>query len=294
MNRQNRWHICFGLLTWMLNSIVLIIFNKYIITEVFPFPVTLTLTHMLTAYVLSGLAHVDGDQIFHLNRRQVLLIAFLFALSLVLRNTAYIYVSVAIIQMVSAFSPLAVYLITCAVGLEIFCHQYLISILIVSCGICLASIGFIDVNWLGVMFQICGIIVEAARTAILQVVLQDGVKVDKMLLLRKLCPICAVALAPFSIREMQLSLHTFHFNHTCILLIILNSIIAFTMNIASLHVIQISSSLTISLCSIVRDWILICVSYLLFNAKLTITSLFGWAITTVGLLSYAKKRYGSS
>ena len=55
--------------------------------------------------------------------KKIVPIAALFATSLWASNTAYVYLSVAFIQMLKALSPVTVYSIGCAIGIEQYTHR---------------------------------------------------------------------------------------------------------------------------------------------------------------------------
>lgn len=319
---------------WLLNSIALILFNQSLLSSTFPYPATLTCAHMLVASVFCRtVSWLRGSPQRSFDAR-IVFVAVLFTISLVLRNSAYKFVSVAVIQMVSAFSPLAVYVATCALGLETLRSQYLACILVVSAGICISSYGFVAVRWIGVVLQTVGIGVEAFRTALLQLLLQqqrttqeheaqsqqDEQKkqleqtpkqehqqqqqqqhqpqqqrqqtsvgatksYDNITLMSHMAPISAAILLPMGIYEVGPTrvFLVLRDNATSVLA---NSLFALGMNLASLLVIQVSSSLTISLASILRDWALVCISYTFFGAHISGLSAVGWCITTAGLMSY--------
>ena len=276
---------------WLFNSTALILFNKFILT-IFPFPATLTFIHMLIAslcclFLVHGAKIADRPSI---NAKTIFLISTLFTCSLLLRNAAYMYISVAVIQIISAFSPIAVYISVCAFNLERFNHRHMSNIYMICCGVCTSSFGLIHVDWIGIGLQITGIAVEAIRTAALQMLLQNSVaKPSNVSLMYVLAPSCAILLSPICCYEL-LMLNKAKIRAQNAMLIFLNSCVALTMNLASLYVIQISSSLTISLASVLRDWILVGLSCILFKSQLTLLCCTGWAISTVGLILHAKGR----
>jgi hypothetical protein len=315
------------ILFWLFNSIALILFNKSLLSTTFPYPATLTCVHMLVASAFCRTVNRFRGSPRRSFDGRIFYVAVLFTVSLVLRNSAYKFVSVAIIQMVSAFSPLAVYVATCSLGLEKLRTRYFACILVVSAGICLSSYGFVSVRWIGVLLQTVGIGVEAFRTALLQLLLQQQTqkqelpkkqeaqkqevqlqkrpqeqsqkqpnlqqcsvpeateKYDNITLMSHMAPISAAILLPMGIYEVGAT-RLFSVLRGNAAPVLANSVLALGMNLASLLVIQVSSSLTISLASIVRDWALVCISFLYFGAHVSSLSAVGWCITTAGLMFY--------
>ena len=101
---------------WISLSAGVILYNKYILTSFgFPFPVTLTMMHMAFCSVLAFvivrvLKLVKGVNMTRdVYVQKIVPVGFLFAIVLWLGNSAYVYLSVAFIQMVKALMPCVVY-----------------------------------------------------------------------------------------------------------------------------------------------------------------------------------------
>ena len=115
--RINEALIAYGYVaTWIGLSSGVILFNKYILSFFgFPFPISLTMIHMLFCSTLAFLIirvfklvqSNDLDRQTYIQK--IVPVGALFALSLWLSNTAYVYLSAAFIQMLKALMPAAVY-----------------------------------------------------------------------------------------------------------------------------------------------------------------------------------------
>jgi len=70
----------------------------------------------------------------------------MFAMTLWLGNTAYLYISVAFAQMLKAIIPVAIFLLGIAAGLEVLCCKMFLIMLVISFGVLVASYGEINVN----------------------------------------------------------------------------------------------------------------------------------------------------
>jgi len=67
----------------------------------------------------------------------------------------------------------------------------------------------------------------------------------------------------------------------------LNSLCTFALNLSVFLVISHTSALTIRVAGVVKDWVVVLVSALLFaDTKLTIINLFGYAIAIAGVAAY--------
>ena len=103
---------------WIFLSFSVIVYNKYILDKKmynWPFPISLTMIHMsfcatlaiLLVRVLRIVEPVSMSR--HVYLSSVVPIGALYSLSLWLSNSAYIYLSVSVIQMLKALMPVAVY-----------------------------------------------------------------------------------------------------------------------------------------------------------------------------------------
>lgn len=103
---------------WIFISCSMIMFNKGVLDKYdFPFPMFLTSWHMLFATILTQIMARTTNMLPAVKENKVdqktlmnniLPVALLFSVSLVLCNKAYIYLSVSYIQMLKAFTPVAV------------------------------------------------------------------------------------------------------------------------------------------------------------------------------------------
>merc|ERR1719424_2412930 len=114
---------------WIAISTTMIMFNKWMMASAgFPYPMALTTWHMLLGTLLTQSLRLCAPGMFpslqtlDLSASKymttVFPIGFFFTLSLIFCNTAYIYLSVAFIQMIKASTPVLVLLLSFAMQLE--------------------------------------------------------------------------------------------------------------------------------------------------------------------------------
>ena len=112
-----------------------------------PYPLSLTATHQAfcslaaAGLVASGAADKPPGVSGQVFTRAIVPIGILFALSLWLANTAYVYLSVSFIQMLKASAPLAVYTVGCVIGTEKPSWRQTAGVLVVGAGTALATYG---------------------------------------------------------------------------------------------------------------------------------------------------------
>ncbi|KAE7998264.1 hypothetical protein FH972_002826 [Carpinus fangiana] len=103
----------------------------------------------------------------------------MFAMTLWLGNTAYLYISVAFAQMLKAIMPVAVFVLGVAAGLEIMNCRMLLVMSVISFGVLVASYGEIDINWVGVVYQMGGVVGEALRLIFMEILVKiKGLKLN--------------------------------------------------------------------------------------------------------------------
>ncbi|KAK9199345.1 hypothetical protein WN944_014535 [Citrus x changshan-huyou] len=268
-----------------------IFFNKWVLSSKeinFPFPLGLTLLHMVFSSVLCFLLtkvfkvmKVEDGMTLEIYTTSVIPIGAMFAMTLWLGNTAYLYISVAFAQMLKAIMPVAVFILGVAAGLEVMSCRMLLIMSVISFGVVVASYGEININWIGVVYQMGGVVGEALRLIFMEILVKrKGLKLN---------PISVIALCLFIpwifLEKPKMdALETWHFPP---LMLTLNCLCTFALNLSVFLVISHTSALTIRVAGVVKDWVVVLFSALLFaDTKLTIINLFGYGIAIAGVAAY--------
>ena len=92
--------------------------------------------------------------------RSILPIGLLFSGSLILSNTAYLYLSVAYIQMLKAFVPVAILLISWTFRIQDPSKRLAVIVVMISSGVALASRGELRFNLIGFLTQAAAVAVR--------------------------------------------------------------------------------------------------------------------------------------
>ncbi|THG11655.1 hypothetical protein TEA_005902 [Camellia sinensis var. sinensis] len=87
-------------------------------------------------------------------------------------NTAYLFISVAFIQMLKALMPVATFLMAVICGTDKLRCDVFLNMVLVSVGVVISSYGEIHFNVVGTVYQVTGIFAEALRLVLTQVLLQ--------------------------------------------------------------------------------------------------------------------------
>lgn len=261
----------------------------------FPYPLGLTLMHMVFSSVLCFVVikvlklikHQDGmtPEIY---LSTVFPIGAMFAMTLWLGNTAYLYISVAFAQMLKAIMPVAVFLLGAAAGLEVLSCKMFLIMSVISFGVLVASYGEINVNWVGVVYQMGGVIGEALRLIFMEILLKrKGLKLNPITMMYYVSPCSTLCLfIPWIFLEKPKMDSTMNWKFDPVIMS-LNAFCTFALNVSVFLVISHTSALTIRVAGVVKDWVVVLLSALLFaDTKLTTINLFGYGVAIAGVAAY--------
>ncbi|KAG6918403.1 hypothetical protein DXG01_014806 [Tephrocybe rancida] len=279
---------------WIVLSSSVIIYNNYLYNSLhFRYPVFTVTWHLTFAAVgtrvlqrttrlLDATKDVRMDRTLFLTR--ILPIGILFSGSLVLSNTAYLYLSVSYIQMLKAFTPVAILLISWTFRLQDPNRKLALIVCMISSGVALASHGELRFHLGGFLVQASAVLFEASRLVLIQILLHN-LKMDPLVSLHYYAPVCAginfcilpftEGLAPF--RELP-TLGPF--------ILISNAAVAFLLNVAAVFLVGAGSGLVLTLAGVFKDILLITGSVLLFGNQITPLQVFGYSIALGGLVMF--------
>lgn len=217
----------------------------------------------------------------------VIPISAFFASSLWFGNTAYLHISVAFIQMLKALMPVATFFMAVVCGTDKLRCDVFLNMLLVSVGVVISSYGEIHFNVVGTLYQVTGIVAESLRLVLTQVLLQKkGLTLNPITSLYYIAPCSFVFLfVPWYLLEkpeMQVSQIQFNF-----WIFFSNALCALALNFSIFLVIGRTGAVTIRVAGVLKDWILIALSTVIFPES-TITSLniTGYAIALCGVVMY--------
>ncbi|CAM8970468.1 unnamed protein product [Rhodiola kirilowii] len=277
---------------WIFLSFTVIVYNKYILDPKmynWPFPISLTMIHMLfcstLAFILVRFKFVEPVSMsLDLYLKSVVPIGLLYSFSLWFSNSAYIFLSVSFIQMLKALMPVAVYSIGILFKKESFKSNTMANMLAISFGVGVAAYGEAQFNSWGVMLQLGAVAFEATRLVMIQILLTSkGITLNPITSLYYVAPCCLVFLfVPWVIVEFPILRDTssFHFD---IAVFGTNSLCAFALNLAVFLLVGKTSALTMNVAGVVKDWLLIAFSWSVIKDTVTPINLFGYFLAFLGV-----------
>ena len=220
-------------------------------------------------------------------------VSLFFAVSLVLSNKAYIYLAVSYIQvnlnniitlnfvnffdsvcyinvqMLKAFTPVAVLIFSFVAGLEQPSYTEVHIVLIICVGVALTSVGESFFSWTGFTFQSLAILAESSRLVLTNLLMKQ-LKLDPLSSLYYIAPLCAVftglACLIFEFQDLPFErMQTTDF----LVIMLVNGIVAFTLNVAVVLLISNTSALVLTLAGIIKDILLVVLSVTVFGSPVT-------------------------
>jgi hypothetical protein len=283
---------------WIMLSAGVILFNKWILTGFgFPFPVALTMIHMafcsaLAFVLVRVLKVVKGvNMTSDVYVQKIVPIGLLFAIVLWLGNSAYVYLSVAFIQMVKALMPCIVYLVGVGFKIESFKLRTMANMATIAVGIAVASYGELNFHAFGFALLLASIACEAVRVVSIQILLTAAdIKLNSVTTLYYVSPACFVFLSvPFVFLELPKFTTSEDVNVNPAVLLS-NAALAFALNVSVYLLIGKTSALTMNVAGVIKDWILIFISAVLFDAPISHIQIWGYllAFLAVCYYNYAK------
>jgi len=278
----------------------LISFNKYLMhKDRFPFSVALTLSQMGFSSLLAGCLRLvfpslfpsltDPEKKVKINARYVLCgtlpIAAFFSVQLVCSNQAYKYVSVAFLQMLKEGNVALVFLLSLFVGLEAFCFRKCCLLVFVVGAVFLTIEGELHWSALGVAIQLSGQIFESLKIVFQALLLSgEGKKLDALSYVLMVAPLCFMFLAGllFSITGLGLNLGLkqpdwAHFVAWWPVLL-LNSCVAFTLNVVIAQFVKNSSGVAFVLAGIAKDAMIVFAGVILMHEEIGKLQTFGFCL----------------
>lgn len=183
--------------------------------------------------------------------------------------------------------PVATFIVAVIFSADKLRVDVLLIMILISVGVVVASYGEIEFNVIGTMCQLTGILCEALKLVLTQVLLQKrGLTLNPITSLYYIAPCSFLFLLPpwlllekptLEVSQIQMNLMTFFSNAFC----------ALALNIVMFLVIGRSGAVTFRVAGVLKDWILITLSMVIFpDYFLTKLNVIGYAIALCGVVMY--------
>ena len=286
---------------WMVQGISMIFFNKLLLTTWgFKFPFFLTMWHMIFATLVTQVLSRTTTMLPAVKENRVssneylrkfIPMSLLYAISLVLGNSAYKFISVAYIQMLKSSSPVIVLLLAICAGREKPSLVQLLITFTISLGVILASVGELKFNLLGFIIQFSAVFCECSRCLIMDLLLANK-KIDSLSMLYYMAPFSSLTLAIGFLYMESTQLLEAKFTPNLLVALFLNGCLSFSLNIAVIMVINNASVIVMSACGPLKDILLVVLSVLFFRTEVSSLQVVGFGISLFGM--YLFREYKSN
>lgn len=293
---------------YICTSAALISFNKFLMHEDrFPFAVTLVVLHMGFASVLSLLLLIVRPSFFpsltdpirkvsvdrQLMVKTIFPIAILFSVQLVLSNTAYLHSSVAFLQMMKECNLVIVYFLSLLVALEHFKFRSVMILLFICGATSLTVAGELHFSWTGFAVQGTSQLFECAKIVLQSLLLSEaGKKFDVMSYLVLVAPACfgvliAAGCGLYFISPDHSFAGAWPHLHAWWPYLLVNSLVAFSLNVVIALFIKHSSAVAFILAGMVKDVVIVAAGATLFHEHIGKLQAFGFTMQMAGILLWS-------
>ncbi|CAK9107131.1 unnamed protein product [Durusdinium trenchii] len=299
---------------WMLLSMTLSIFNKWIFLPAggnFPFPMTVSCSHMLSTSMVLHLLRLWKPQLFPglrgLNWRAalpvVLLVGSLLAISVVLSNSAAVLLSVAFVNMLKGGNPVVALLLGLTLGTSSCNWRMLCPVLVIMFGAVATVRGELSLSYLGLALLVTAIVVEQFRLVLFKSMMSEsGLSLDPLSALSLFAPVAFAFTAVAAACERQTPMAIDRVQGCALAL---NALVAVTLNIAYSRLLPLSSAKGWSTCSPLHAFVMYQprkvaspVTFTVFGTAKDVTTaglsldMVGGTITPLQLCGYATTLFG--
>lgn len=286
---------------YMLVGPMLIFLNKYILNDLdFHFPAVVSSFGVLFSWIVSLLCvHVFkiikleyGDKMtFKFYMTRILPIAFFQVLTLLFGNWVYIHLSVSLIQMLKAFTPTLVMIMTYVFRISRPTRYLVLSTLCICFGTSLTSLGSIEYSIIGFVLMFAAEFFEALRLVLIQSLLGSaGWSFSVMEGLYWISPASlfwtwTVVIPMIEYEELKNG-NPFEIFSENIEIMFLAGFLGFLVNIMGYFVIKTSSALVLKILSMVRNLGVILYSVVILREIVTAEQLIGMVISLAGFAAF--------
>ena len=216
------------------------------------------------------------------------------ALALVLGQYPYLYLTVAFIQMLKAFSPALMVVLLSVMGVEYPSKRVILCVLGLSAFTAVASAGEVNLNVVGILFMACASCSDALRLVIAQKLLKNN-RLRPIETLYYTSPVCLLWMVPAALAtEFPLALKRKSFllmlKHP--LMFAASGLAGLFVNFTSFLVVKRTSSMTLKMMTMARNGALVIFSALVMGETITTLEAVGYSglLFFFALYTYTKLR----
>lgn len=282
---------------WMSVSSGLILLNKDLLSHGFHYPMALSGLGMAFSACASTLCcrvfkfvEAKKTMTWRFYCTKILPVGLFMALTLHFGNLVYLYLTVAFIQMLKAFTPIITMLSLFVARLETPSRRLVLSVSFIAVGTALASAGEVNLNLTGMFIMLLSELFESIRLVMTQLLL-TGLRFHPIEGLMYLAPACTfwllIGSTVLELRPMLAS-GAFGLMLERPVKFLAAAMMGFAVNSLAYIVIQSASSLTLKVLGTVKNALVVCLGIVLLAEKVTAIQGMGYGISVAAFFWYQK------
>ncbi|KAG2318096.1 hypothetical protein Bca52824_021218 [Brassica carinata] len=290
------------IILWYTSNIGVLLLNKFLLSNYgFKFPIFLTMCHMSACAILSyvSIVFLKLVPLQHLKSRsqfmKVATLSIVFCASVVGGNVSLRYLPVSFNQAVGATTPFFTALFAYLMTFKREAWVTYGALVPVVTGVVIASGGEPGFHWFGFIMCISATAARAFKSVLQGILLSsEGEKLNSMNLMLYMSPIAVIALLPVTIvmepDVMSVTLSLARQHQYMWILLLLNSVMAYSANLLNFLVTKHTSALTLQVLGNAKGAVAVVISILLFRNPVTVMGIGGYSITVLGVVAYGETK----
>lgn len=291
----------FVVFSWYASNIGVLLLNKFLLSNTgFRQPVFLTLCHMIACALMGAtLSMVGFTPMKRLQSKaqlaKVFMLSIIFCATIVLGNMSLKYIPISFNQAIGATTPFFTAIFAFALqGIKEGGVTYA-TLIPIAAGVCIASGGEPQFHAFGFIFCLLATAGRALKSVVQAILMTDpSEKLDPMSLLLYMSGFSIVLLLPTTAMleptAFALAVKMVSANHGFFWWLLVNSSMAYLVNLTNFLVTKYTSALTLQVLGNAKGVIAAVISIMIFHNPVTWRGVVGYAITVFGVFLYSESK----
>lgn len=295
----------FYIALWYFLSIAVILLNDWFMERYgFDYPIYISICHMITTFVCSSLLQhhlqpaAEANPYFYSWKEKLLylgLMALFFGGDITFGNMAFDYMPVTSVQVINSSSTLIVLLLSLVMRFERFRFVIAVAVLSIVSGSVISSLQEIEGDTLGYLFAVISTIFSACKALLIATLLIPRGSFTPLQLLSVITlPILAALMPAFTWLELPKiicqSSSGQHSYFPIMSILVIDSLLAFSLNLCAFKLISITSALTYEVTGNFKEVIVFIAALFFFRDRLSTLNVVGNLILVTGVAVYSLAR----
>lgn len=287
---------------WYFSNIGVLLLNKYLLSNYgFKFPIFLTMCHMtacaLFSYVAIAWMKVVPMQTIRSRTQflKIVALSIIFCTSVVSGNISLRFLPVSFNQAIGATTPFFTAVFAYVMTFRQEAWMVYATLVPVVTGVVIASGGEPSFHLYGFIMCVLATAARALKSVLQGILLSsEGEKLNSMNLLLYMAPVAVVVLLPATLilepNVLGITIALARQDSYILLLLIVNSAMAYFVNLTNFLVTKHTSALTLQVLGNAKGAVAVVVSILLFRNPVSAMGMLGYSLTVFGVVLYSEAK----